>query len=170
MRLFETIEYQVISKDKPFEIRKYPETFLASTKTVYDSSLSSGFNNVFEYISGANEPKQKISMTVPVITNEAEDKLVTSFVVPKKFNSAVPNPSSDNVYIETLEEGTYIVIRFRGKWSKEQFDKQQQNLLDYVAKNDFKISGSKYILRYQPPFVPSVFRRNEIMYKVNQKE
>ncbi|MBM3964868.1 MAG: heme-binding protein, partial [Planctomycetes bacterium] len=64
---YESAEYKVIESEGKFEIREYPDLMLAATTTNLDSQGRDGsFMKLFRYISGANENKQKISMTNPV--------------------------------------------------------------------------------------------------------
>lgn len=79
MALFETLKYRVVKKDKSIEIREYQDFLLASTTSPINQRQDSGFMAVFDYISGQNDSKQKISMTTPVVTFEEGEKLVTSF-------------------------------------------------------------------------------------------
>jgi hypothetical protein len=167
MALFETIKYKVIKKDKNIELREYDNFILASTKTVKNPNQDSGFNNVFQYISGNNSKNEKISMTTPVVTYEDNSSLVTGFYVPSKYEkSNVPKPVSDKVFLNEFEKSLYAVIRFAGRWNDENFDKHNEILLDYIRSNYLTLKSQRLVLRYQPPFVPSIFRHNEIAYQV----
>ena len=167
MSLFETIKYKVIKKDKNIELREYDNFILASTKTMKNPNQDSGFNNVFQYISGQNSQKEKISMTTPVVTYEDDSSLVTGFYVPSKYEkSNVPKPVSDRVFLNEFKKSLYAVIRFNGRWNDENFDKHNEILLDYINENNLISKSQRLVLRYQPPFVPSIFRHNEIAYQV----
>lgn len=171
MALFETIKYEIIKKDGNIQIRKYDDVLLASTRTDKTPSLDSGFNQVFQYIAGANDQEAKISMTTPVITYEDQDQLVTSFYVPKKYNKeTIPKPTKENVFVNELKEAYYAVIRFRGGWTEKNFDQHNQILLDYLRSNHYEIISSQFLFRYQPPMVPGLFRRNEIAYQIKNHE
>ncbi len=168
MALFETIKYELINKEGHIEIRKYKNIFLASTKTIKTSSQDSGFNNVFQYISGTNDQETKISMTTPVVTYEEDNQLVTGFYVPSKYTKDnIPKPTNDKVFINELKESHYAVIKFHGKWTDNNFEKHNQLLLNYIGTKGYQILSHKLILRYQPPFVPGLLRRNEIAYQIN---
>lgn len=169
MSLFETVPYEVLEKHKNIELRKYETFYVASTKTRLDSRLSGGFNNVFNYISGQNEEKEKISMTVPVVSRMEEDQLVTSFIVPSKYHGNIPQPSSSNVYIEEVREGIFISIRFSGAWTEENFLRKDKELKEYINEHNIVIENQRYIMRYQGPFVPSFLRRNEVLYRVKDE-
>ncbi len=169
MSLYETIPFKVIKKEGKIEIRKYDQVLLASTKTENKNDKDSGFSNVFRYISGANEDRSKISMTTPVVSYEEDHMLVTGFYVPSQYDKdSVPKPSEENVYIQALASSTYIVISFRGAWSDENFDKHTKILKTYIDQNQYKITSPRMIFRYQPPFIPGIFRHNEIAFQVEK--
>jgi hypothetical protein len=167
MALYETASYKVIKKiSKHIELRKYPTFYMATTTVKLDNKYTNGFSEVFNYISGNNENNQKISMTTPVISTTNEDSLTTSFVIPSKFENQPPKPSNKNVTITEIKDGTFLIMKFSGKWTKSNFDKYDSILLEYIKSNNYSILSQRYILRYQPPFIPAFFRRNEIMYRV----
>ena len=170
MAIFESIPYDVITKEKPIEIRAYNDVLLAATKSTMNRRYDSGFMSVFNYISGQNDQSQKISMTTPVVSYEENDELVTGFYVPKKYNKkTVPLPTSKNVFIDEMEQSLYGVITFRGSWTKSHFDQKENVLRSYLEKHHYKIISSRYIFRYQPPFIPGIFRRNEIAFKITKE-
>ena len=167
MSIYETIQYKLIKKDGQIELRQYDDVLLVSTKTQLNHSRDSGFSNVFRYISGANQEKEKISMTTPVVTYEDDDQLITGFYVPSKYNRInVPMPIDQDVFINEIKQSLYAVIRFRGRWTESNFQKNDQKLRQYIEENGFSIQSQRYLFRYQPPFVPAIFRRNELAYKV----
>lgn len=169
MGLFETASYKVLEKyNQHIELRKYPVHYLAQTKSELDTKYSNGFSKVFSYISGNNENSEKISMTTPVINQVNENTLRTSFVVPSKYEGNPPVPSSDDVQIKVLDEGYYIVIRFKGGWNDKIFKKYNELLLNKINLEGLTLLSEAYILRYQPPFIPNFIKRNEIMYQVKE--
>ena len=170
MSIYETIQYDLIKKDGQIELRQYDDVLLASTKTHMNHSSDSGFSQVFRYISGNNTEKEKISMTTPVVTYEDDDKLITGFYVPSKYNrDNVPMPIDQNVFMNEIKQSIYAVIRFRGRWSESNFNKHDQKLKKYIQENGYSIQSKRFLFRYQPPFVPPVFRRNELAYKVTKE-
>lgn len=167
MGLYETLRYIVIKKQKNIEIRQYDTFLLASTRTIPNKRLDSGFMNVFNYISGHNQAEEKISMTTPVISYQEDENLITGFYVPKKYGlHSVPKPMDDQVFIKENLSSLYVVIRFRGRWNNDNFDKADRVLLDYMKENQLQPLSFRMILRYQPPFVPGFLRRNEIAYRI----
>jgi hypothetical protein len=169
MGLYETIQYKIIKKEGKIEIREYDDILLASTKTRMNSSQDSGFSHVFNYISGTNEEKKKISMTTPVVTYQEDEQLVTGFYVPSKYNKeTVPKPKGNQVFINEIPSSLYGVIQFKGKWTKKNYDTHDQILVKYLRDNDYKIESQRFIFRYQPPMFPGFLRRNEIAYKISR--
>ena len=169
MALFETMKYKVIKKEKNIEIREYEDILLASTKTFMNEKQDSGFMNVFNYISGNNSKNEKISMTTPVVTYKEKDELVTGFYVPSKYDKeSIPKPKEE-VFINELKKSLYGVIKFKGSWKDKNYDKHDQILIDYLLDNNYDILSARLIFRYQPPFIPSIFRRNEIAYQIRVK-
>jgi len=170
MAFFVTIDYEVVKKEGNIEIRKYDAFLLASTKTRKNPSRDTGFSNVYGYISGNNDQKKKLSMTTPVVTYEEENALVTGFYVSRKFTrDTVPKPEGD-VFIHELEPSLYAVIRFRGTWKNENFDKHDKILLKYLKSQGIETTSPRLIMRYQPPFIPGFLRRNEVAYRIEDKD
>lgn len=65
--MVETPSYKVTGQINGVEIRLYPKLILV---TVSGSDVRAPFRILFEYISGNNSGRSKISMTAPVITPE----------------------------------------------------------------------------------------------------
>ena len=67
----ETPEYKLISKQEGFEVRRYSDMTIATTKVQadYKNPTTSGFRRIASYIFGGNDKQMKIAMTVPVISN-----------------------------------------------------------------------------------------------------
>ena len=55
--------YKIIKSSENYEIRKYSDRLAVEVEF---SSEDSGFNYLFNYISGENTTSEKVSMTVPV--------------------------------------------------------------------------------------------------------
>ena len=59
---YEEANYKVVKENKNYEIRKYSDRLVIET----NSTQGNGFRKLFNYISGNNEQKEEIKMTVPV--------------------------------------------------------------------------------------------------------
>lgn len=162
----ETIPYKVLHKDGSIEIREYKDILLASTKTNPNNYGESGFNNVFQYISGQNDKNQAISMTSPVVSYQEGESLVTGFYVPSKYDkTSVPKPTG-NVFIDTIKPSLYVVVKFYGAWTNENYDHHHKKLLDYIKDHQLKPTSQPFIMRYNAPYIPDHQKRNEIAYHI----
>lgn len=171
MSFFETIDYEVLEKVKNIEIRKYNGFLLAATKTTKNKRQDSGFSTIFNFISGGNDKSEKISMTTPVVTYSQEDSIITGFYVPEKYTKdSLLKPLSKNVFIDEMDKALYAVIKFRGRWNEKNYDKHDKKLKTFLENSKYVIDSTRMILRYNPPIIPSIFRHNEIAYKIKRED
>ena len=65
----EEAPYQLVLKDKQFEIRDYAPVVVAETRVdaSFGNAGNKAFRTLFNYISGENDGGEKIAMTAPVI-------------------------------------------------------------------------------------------------------
>ncbi len=166
MGKYESPTYSVLKKDNHFELRHY-ETYY--TSSVKETSLAgrSGFGVLFSYISGNNESKEKISMTVPVI-NELTEDISMEFVVPKEFYNNIPNPSDKRVSIKEHPEKNVAVYKFSGFSKEHKIKKIQEQLSNWLKENNYTAKGNYILARYNPPITPPFLRKNELMIEVEQ--
>ena len=166
MSKYETAPYKVIKKEDRFEIRQYDAFYTAG---VEERSLesSSGFRQIFDYISGNNKDAQKISMTTPVFNELGKDKVSTEFVMPKKYTEDnPPEPSSSRITIRKTEKKQVASVRFSGTTNQEKIREYENLLLEWIAGIGMKPYGNFRLARYNPPFTPPFLRRNEILIDV----
>jgi len=166
--MVEHISFDVVKTFPFFEIRQYPSIIVASVQIVDETS---SFRKLFNYISGYNQNKEKIAMTAPVMTSEKipmtspvitdENKMM--FVLPTYYTeNTVPQPTDPDIKIEIIASRTVAVLRFRGNTNKESIHKQKTRLKELLQKEQYKIKGNAFLMRYNSPFMPGFFRRNEI--------
>ena len=89
-------------------------------------TTNKAFMRLFRYISGDNDKKQKIPMTVPVISKKQHKSksvfykanVTMSFFIPTAFQADPPVPTDDNVYIDNKSSFCVYVRSFSGwMWS-----------------------------------------------------
>ena len=166
-------EYTVLKREHGIELRDYQEHWLAecrveNTKDLNEAS-SRAFSKLFGYISGANEPAQKIAMTSPVQQVESEDGWLVSFVVPKAFAEAeIPKPHSPSISLRKVPGGTFAVLRYTGLWNGRVFETKKALLLAAVQKFALKPVGQVSSAVYNPPLTPPFLRRNEVLVRVEK--
>jgi DNA gyrase inhibitor GyrI len=173
---YESAEYKVIESEDKFEVREYPELMLASTQTKPDSQGRDGsFMKLFGYISGANEAKQKISMTTPVFMqqDDAASKSQMGFVMPKEVAVAgAPTPTGQDVNIRKRPGGRYSVVRFSGQLNAKTAAQAESKLRAWmkskglVALPATEQSSGVETAGYDPPFTPGPMRRNEVLIRL----
>ena len=161
---YEEANYEVVSKNEIYEIRKYSDRLAVETSR---AGIDSNFRKLFNYISGRNDAQEKIAMTTPVTQVEKNGNMTMQFYLPSKFNSDnVPNPSRDDVRIVNIEGGYYAVLRYSGRASDGNFIKHKEILEKELNKNNISIISPPIRATYDSPFTLPMNRRNEAMYKV----
>jgi effector-binding domain-containing protein len=170
--MVEKVSYKVLKKIENVEIRKYPKIILA---VVEGYEGDSGFNLLFNYISGSNKTKKQIQMTAPVITSEKipmtapvfskEDYM--AFALPSSYDiDTVPIPTNSEIKIKHQPEKTIAVLRFSGRTSRKQVEKQIEKLLEILKSNNIQIIDDPILMRYNSPFAPGFMRRNEVAVEI----
>ncbi len=173
-------EYTLIQSSNNYEIRKYDNRLAVEVEY---SNEDSGFQYLFNYISGANTSSQKVEMTVPVTENikidmtspvnhiDKENKKVMQFYLPKKFTiNNAPKPSNKKVKLVTIEGGYYAILRYSGRTSDRNYAKKLKELQKNLEKDNIEMldRGSKAI--FDGPFTLPLLRRNEVMIKISWSE
>jgi len=166
---YETPYYEVIKTDNPIEIRLYENFYMVEYDNKNDPNINNGFGTLFRYISSDNTENQKISMTIPVIEEMKDDRLKMAFVVPKEHWEKIPKPNNPNLSIKEFEKGYFAVIKYSGFSNKNKEKDKLEKLEDWIAKNDYSKVSNPMLAFYNPPITPPMFRRNEIMIRVEEK-
>ena len=167
---YEGAQYRVIVEEGAFELREYPELVLASTPMRFEGTPDDGsFMRLFRYISGDNEAKEKIAMTVPVFMDkeqageEGQDGRM-GFVLPRKVAEAgAPEPQREDVQLKRRPAGTYAVRRFSGRLDRAASEKAEAELRQWIAKRGWEAVAGVEVAGYDPPWTPGPLRRNEVL-------
>ena len=165
-------KYNVILKDKEFEIRFYPSATIAtihSSAKTYKELSGPGFRKLAGYIFGGNETSTSISMTAPVHMDINDSVSSMSFVMPSSYNEKnLPKPNDPNVVIRKTSDEYVAAIQFGGYASDKDLIFYARKLHDILEKRGITSYGNARYLGYNPPF-QLVNRRNELIVKVNWK-
>ena len=187
----ETPKYKVLRKDGKIEVRKY-QTYINAEIEVEGSSYNSAGNYAFgslaDYIFGNNissskismtapvsstkiHTSEKIAMTVPVATSKVMDnKYRVTFTMPSKYSmETLPKPVNKNVRLVEVKSHEVLVIKFSGYTSDDKVNRKTEELKTWAAKNGINIKTEGTVSRYDPPWMPGLFRRNEIQFDVLSK-
>ena len=161
---YEEANYKVVKENKISEIRKYSDRLVIET----NSTQGNGFRKLFNYISGNNEQKEEIKMTVPVTQEIKNGNMTMQFYLPSKFNKDnAPKPSNEEIEILTIEGGYYAVIKYSGRSSDKNFLKNKDILEKQLKQDNVVILSPPIRASYNSPFTLPILKRNEVMYRVN---
>ncbi len=166
MSRYETAPYTVLIKEDNFELRQYDTYYTAA---VEETSLngSSGFNTIFDYISGNNEEQKKISMTTPVFNEMGKQTATTEFVMPSTLTGdTLPLPVNKRIRIKKNDPRLAASVTFSGTVSDSKIRDYEKRLIEWISKNGLNPTGNFYLARYNPPFIPPFLRRNEVLIDI----
>jgi len=165
--------YNLILKEKDFEIRFYPTATIATIQSnakSYKELANSGFSKLAGYIFGGNETKISIAMTTPVHMDINDTVSSMSFVMPSSFDqSNLPKPNNPDVIIKKTVDEYVAVLRFGGFASDADLKINSEKLQKILQEKGIKTLSNYRFLGYNPPF-QLVGRRNEIIVKVDWKK
>jgi hypothetical protein len=180
--------FRVLERDGAFELREYAPYLVAETR-VEASFAEAGnvaFQRLFRYISGENTAQQKIAMTAPVTQSRADDageKIAmtapvtqvaadtgyrVAFIVPAQYTlDTVPVPRDPRVEIRAVPALRVAAWRYSGRWTAENYQEHETELRRAMAARGLQATGEPILARYNPPFMPSFMRRNEVLIPVS---
>ncbi len=186
--------FEILVKAADYELRSYRPMVVAEVVVQGDVAAAGkeGSRLVKDYIfrQGANEPTdagqrvgEKISMTVPVTMEKTSEKISMTvpvtmesnagsgyrlhFVMPSKYTlQTLPKPADPRVTLREIPAQRVAAVRF-SKFSTEATIAAQTALLrNWMAQQGLKAAGKPQFARYDPPFVPPLLRRSEILIAV----
>ncbi|MBN2514999.1 MAG: heme-binding protein [Deltaproteobacteria bacterium] len=181
----EEAKYEVIKKDKEFEIRDYAAHILAETvvKANMEDAGNEAFRILFRYISGGNQSRQKVAMTAPVSQQPMGERIkmtapvgqeriqegwIVSFMMPDSYTlGTLPRPEDPKVTLRQVPARRMAVVRYSGFWSEKSYLQHKSELESWIQNMGLTIVGNPIWARYNPPFTPWFLRRNEILIPVD---
>jgi hypothetical protein len=177
-------EYTIIKSNRNFEIRQYDSLIVAETvvdTSDFDEASNEGFRRLAGYIFGGNRIQRKIPMTSPVTAEQSEKIPMTApveaertgtsariaFMMPAHHTmQTLPVPNDPRVTLRQIPGRKLAAVKFSGRWTEENFREHTDELNAWIQKERLHVVGAPLVARYNPPFVPSFFRRNEILIPV----
>ena len=181
----EEATYKVVKKDNKFEIRDYVPHILAETivEGDFEEAGNKAFNVLFGYISGDNrsreklamtapvsqEPKgEKIKMTAPVGQQRVQESWAVSFMMPASYTlETLPEPEDPKVTLRQVPARRIAAVRYSGFWNEKGYLRYKLELESWIREKGLTIVGDPIWARYNAPFTPWFFRRNEILIPVD---
>ena len=58
--------------------------------------------------------------------------------------------------------------RYSGRWTESNYRDNEAKLREQIAKRDLDSRGEPILARYNPPFMPTFLRRNEVLIPVTR--
>ena len=161
---YEEANYEIVKENKEYEIRKYSDRLVIETNSIQGN----GFRKLFKYISGNNEEKKEIKMTVPVTQEVKNGNMTMQFYLPSKFNKEnTPEPSNSEIKLLTIEGGYFAVIKYSGRSSDQNFLKNKDILEKLLKQDNITILSPPIRASYNSPFTLPMLKRNEVMYRID---
>lgn len=163
-------EYEVLAETQVYEVRRYQPYIVAEVDVQGRSADSQGFRTLASYIFGDNQGGQKMAMTAPVESRDAEarDAITYGFVMERKYTlETLPAPNNERIQIREKPARVVAVRRFSGRWSESNIKGHERELLQALASDDLEVVGAVELARYNGPFTPWFLRRNELIAPVN---
>ncbi|MCF8018818.1 MAG: heme-binding protein [Vallitaleaceae bacterium] len=170
MGAYETPDYNVIYKEDEFEVRDYSDFYIVEYQNEMDKYSDNAFGTLFKYISQDNQDNVKIKMTVPVFEEVSNEGQTMAFVVPSAHWDKIPKPNNPLLNIKKFDKGIFAVIRYSGTSGNAKERKMMGNLMSWMKAHGYRKASNFMLAFYNPPFMPPMFRRNEIMVRVSDKE
>jgi hypothetical protein len=185
IRSEENPKYEVIAVDGDKEIRSYAPYIVAKTtiKGDFKNAQSAAFRVLAGYIFGANEKKQSITMTAPVVQSKAEkgekldmtapvvqsksdDGWQMAFMMPSKYKlEDLPTPNDKRIQFEKVPAKIMGAIRYSGRGLEATNAEKANELKSWlVANGQYEITSEPQYAGFDPPWTLPLFRKNEMLF------
>jgi hypothetical protein len=176
--------YKILHKGNRFEIREYADYIVAEVDVEGDfgSALQKGFRILADYIFGDNASRSRIAMTVPVteqpVTGEKIEmtapvlsspieegkKYRISFSMPLKYALVnLPEPVNKVISFRKVTRNKVAALRFSGTLNSKLAVRKAREMETWLAENKYSRKNNLIFAQYNPPWIPGVFRRNEVL-------
>ncbi|MDQ3197989.1 MAG: heme-binding protein [Verrucomicrobiota bacterium] len=165
----EEMPYETRLKDGRFELRRYPAFAVAHTGL--RSGRDDSFQRLFDFISGANNRREKIPMTTPVLfERESGARGTMTFLMPEATaQRGVPHPQTSEVELDLRPAAEVAVKRFGGGMREENERQALAELRAWIESRGLVVEGEPIIAYYDSPFIPGPLRRNEAMLRITRR-
>lgn len=163
-------EFRVLAATPDYEIRSYEPYVVAEVDVRGQSADSQGFRTLAGFIFGDNKNNEKMAMTAPVESRDADegDAVTYTFVMEDKYTlETLPTPNDERIRIREKAARIVAVRRFSGRWTEKNMANHETELLESLEEDTVETSGAVELARYNGPFTPWFMRRNELIVPVN---
>ncbi len=180
--------YEVVREADGYELRRYAGYCVAETEVAGSQADAgnAGFRILAKYIFGANQSRQSIAMTAPVLQAPSETIAMTApvtqqpsatpgsyivqFTMPSKYTlQTLPKPNAAEVRLRQLPERLVAVRAYKGGWSLARYDEELAALREALQRDGLVAIGVPQWARYNSPFSLPFMRRNEIWLEIDSQ-
>jgi effector-binding domain-containing protein len=181
--------HTVVHTAGSIEIRDYAPMILAQVRVAggMGDASNRGFRPLAGYIFGDNRrpgstDNAKIAMTTPVMQQQSatiamttpvtqrrsdDDGWQVAFVMPQEWSmDTLPRPNDPAVSLQALPARRMAAIRFAGGANEERFEQKTAELIAFLTERGIQPISAPIYARYDPPWMPTPFRRNEVMIEI----
>lgn len=160
-----------------------------------DAASNQGFRRIADFIFGNNQrpgsdQASKMAMTAPVTVEPQSSRIAMTapvtvepqsgdarldsaqrwrihFVMPREYTlDNLPRPRNDAVKVREVPGKTFAVHRYTWLNTASRVQQKTQELLQWAQQKSLQVVGAPQLARYDPPWNPPMFRRNEIMVEI----
>jgi hypothetical protein len=175
--------YTVVRKEDSFEVRRYEPCVVAATvvDAAAEDAGNQGFRILAGYIFGQNKGARRIEMTAPVARAPIKIEMTApvaqsataagyeiQFAMPRQWTlETLPEPADPRVKLRAVPARTLAALAYSGTWSQDRYEEHLKILEAALAKAGLQWHGAAIWARYDPPWVPWFWRRNEILLELD---
>ncbi|MEO0467397.1 MAG: heme-binding protein [Pseudomonadota bacterium] len=178
-------DHTVVVQEDRFQIRAYEPMILAEVTVEGDLGQASnrGFRALADYIFGNNLASTKIDMTAPVLREPSPQKIdmtapvlreanpagdwTVTFVMPSQWTmETLPVPNNPDVTIREVTGQVLAAAEFRGSGSSRNFARWEGELVAWLGRAGYEVTGAPRYAGYSGPWVPSPMKRQEVLIPV----
>ena len=107
-------------------------------------------------------------MTAPVTEEQAGEGVYrVSFAMPSRFTiETLPEPQDTRITFKVVEGRRTAAIRFSGRVHEQLALQKTEELRAWLLRNGIVPKSNFVVALYNPPFIPGIFRRNEIIVDI----
>jgi effector-binding domain-containing protein len=87
--------------------------------------------------------------------------------MPSRFTlETLPAPLDKRITFKVVESRRTAAIRFSGRVHEKLAAQKTEELSDWLVRNGITPKSNFVVALYNPPFIPGIFRRNEIIVDI----
>ena len=161
--------FRLLAEAEDYEVRQYEPYLVAEVDVSGQSADSQGFRTLAGYIFGDNASSEKMQMTAPVESRDAEENnaITYGFVMEQKYTrETLPSPNNERIRIREKPARIIAAHRFTGRWTEKNFSRHERVLLQALQADGIETAGDVELARYNGPFTLWFMRRNELIVPI----